>query len=200
MKGKRSTTPVTSVEALLVAARDGDPLALSQLLRHFRPQLERMCRRLCNGDETVDDVLQESYVSILRNLRTFRGESSFLTWAYTILRTSRSRQLRKGRLALEREASLDVLAPVVRESLAQSFHQPDEIVADRELGTSMLRALSHLSEVDRQVLLLRDLQGFTASEVAQRLGLTVPAVKTRLHRARVAMRGRLTVRAALQAA
>ncbi len=200
MRDSGSTTVAAFVESLLPAARQGNRSALSQLLRHFRPQLERMCRRMCKDDETVDDILQGSYLSLLRNIGTFRGESSSLTWAYTIIRTSRSRQLRKGRIALERAAALAVLASMVRESLARASHQPDDLVADRELGEDMLQALAQLSEIDRQVLLLRDLQGFTALEVVQRLNLTVPSVKTRPHSARVAMRERLTLRASLQAA
>lgn len=177
---------------LVALARTGDPRAVAELIRRHRHQLERVARRMCRSEENVDDILQEAYLAILRNIASFRGESSFLTWAYTIIRTARGRHIRRGLSIGRRESSLELLPPSVRASLADPSRGPDDAVAGHELGHTMTQALRMLSDVDRQVLLLRDLEGYTAIEVARRLGLTVPAVKTRLHRARVAVRSELS--------
>ena len=179
-------------QALIEQARRGDPRALAELIRRHRPQLERVARRMCRSEDNVDDILQEAYLAILRNISSFRGESSFLTWAYTIIRTARGRHIRRDLSIGRRESSLELLPPSVRASLADPNRGPDDAVAGHELGHTMSQALGQLSDVDRKVLLLRDLEGYTATEVAQRLGLSVPAVKTRLHRARVAVRSELS--------
>jgi RNA polymerase sigma-70 factor, ECF subfamily len=179
-------------EATLVRARGGDRRALASVLRHHRGAIERMCTRICAAsDGQADDVLQDTYLGIVTNIAGFRGEASFLTWAYTIARTAHGRQRRYERKALRLEALASEASAIA--SWAANERPPDEKVALRELGAVLAEALATLPRTDRQVLLMRDLEGWNAKEVAARTGLTVPAVKTRLHRARVAMRSQLAV-------
>jgi len=147
-----------------------------------RNGIERLCRKLCGADESLDDVLQETYLGIVRNIGSFRGESGFLTWVYTVARTYRCRYLRSTKRLRARESAAAELVP------AESAIDTESHVAGRQLGLAIDRVLRTLPELDRQVLTLRDSQGLTAAEVAQQLGLSVPAVKTRLHRARAAAR------------
>jgi RNA polymerase sigma-70 factor, ECF subfamily len=169
--------------ASLERARAGDRAALESVLRHHRRAIERMCTRMCSGAaEHTDDVIQDTYLAIVRNIASFRGQASFLTWAYTIARTAHGRRRRRAALAI---VSGHLVAP------AANSRPLDEVVAASKLGETICAALTALSETDRRVLLMRDLEGWSAHEVAERTGLTVPAVKTRLHRARVAMRSRL---------
>lgn len=181
----RPTKPRAQREADLVArGRGGDRAAVDELLRGYAPQIERICRRLCGQDEAYEDVLQETYLGIIRNLGSFRGDSAFLTWAFTICRTYRGRYLRR----LRREAWTD------QHDVAETPSDVDceAHAACQQLGAALVAAIGCLSAVDRSILVLRDVEGLSAIEVAERVGLTVPAVKTRLHRARIAVRSRLS--------
>jgi RNA polymerase sigma-70 factor (ECF subfamily) len=159
---------------------------MAGLLQRYRLQIERICRRLCPDDAQYEEVLQETYLAIMRHLQAFRGESAFLTWVYTIARTYRGRYGRRAARQRDREESLRSSAAIVspRADIEQS-------IADRELAEAIERALAELGELDRTVAVMRDVEGLSAAEVAARTGLTVPAVKTRLHRARVVIRERL---------
>ncbi len=171
---------------LVCSAQGGDKEALEQLLRRHRRAIERLCRRLCRGEESVDDVMQETFVAILRNLASFRGDAGFLTWVYTIARTHRGRAMRSARSSRDR---------VERYAAARLGSDEgvdlDEVVFGREVGEAMWVALSALGELDRAVLVHRDIEGRSAAETATVLGLTVSAVKARLHRARVTVRATL---------
>jgi RNA polymerase sigma-70 factor (ECF subfamily) len=190
MQAPSSTAKATDPD--LSDARAGSRDALDRVLRRYRPHIDRMCRRMCTSTATdqLDDVIQETYLAIVRNIGNFRGEASFLTWAYTIARTSRGRQLRRDRLAARRAELLASISDSLPTGRGDE-RSPDDAIADRELGHAISELLSALSDTDRSVLLMRDLEGWTAHEVASRTGLSVPAVKTRLHRARVNVRSKI---------
>lgn len=171
---------------LVTCAQRGDKIALDQLLRRHRRAIERLCRRLCRSEESVDDVMQETFVAILRNLSSFRGDAGFLTWVYTIARTHRGRALRTARSCRDR-----VERYAATKLGGEDHPNLDDVVFGREVGDALGQALGRLSEVDRAVLILRDIEGHSAVEAAVQLGLTVSAVKARLHRARVAVRATL---------
>lgn len=173
--------------ALIVAAQAGSRSALDALLRRHQTAIERVCRRMC-GDETMaDDVIQETYLAIMRSLPAYRGDAGFLTWVYTIARTHRGRAHRTATRDRGRHELLGRLGPLPR----GRARGPEERVADQELGRALEQALLGLAPLDREILILRDHEGLTAAEVSERVWLTVPAVKTRLHRARVFVRAQL---------
>jgi RNA polymerase sigma-70 factor, ECF subfamily len=186
---------IQSEPELIHAAQTGDRPALDELLRRHRPRLHAICQRMCRDPEEAAEVLQDTLLGIAANIHRFRGDSSLLTWAYTIARTHRSRR-RRGRSLETKISHLRVDFGEHVERVPGHDHTPYDRVADDELRSALLGAIHSLSSVDREVLLRRDLEGFSANEVATQLGLTVPAVKTRLHRARVATRERMaTMRA-----
>lgn len=169
---------------LIALAQAGDPEAADQLLRRHGPGILRICRKLSDDPAQVEDLFQETMMEVVRLLPTFRGESSLLTWAFMIARTRRSRRLRRRRIHTE---WLDDAA----DGPALDGDPSSELEAS-ELRGALEHAIASLSELDRDVLLARDLHGYSAPEVAEITGLSVPAVKTRLHRARVAVRAELT--------
>ncbi len=178
---------------LLEAAREGDRKALDELLRRHRPRLLAICQRMCRDPEEASEVLQDTLLGIAANIRRFRGDSSLVTWAYTIARTHRARR-RRGRSLEAKVSHMRVEFGLDLEQLPGQPGQqsnPYDRVADDELRGALMMAIRALSLVDREILVRRDLEGFSASEVATQLGLTIPAVKTRLHRARVATRERM---------
>nr|WP_255216415.1 RNA polymerase sigma factor [Pseudenhygromyxa sp. WMMC2535] len=180
---------------MLAAARLGDRQALDELLRQHRPRLQAICRRMCRNEEEAAEVLQDTLMGIAINIERFRGDSSLLTWAYTIARTYCGRR-RRGRSVEAKAAHMRVDLGERFEGLPGESLDPYERIVDGELREALLAAIGALPAVDREVLLRRDLEGFSAAEVAGQLGLSVPAVKTRLHRARVATRERMRLHAA----
>jgi RNA polymerase sigma-70 factor (ECF subfamily) len=173
---------------LLTAARRGDASALEALLVRYQPHLYRFGLRMCGNEEDAGDVAQESLISMARSLRDFRGESSISTWLYTIARSFCIKKRRRGRFAPAREASLDAPGIDAAQRLADPAPTPEQVATNRELQRALIRAIDGLDPPQREVLVLRDVEGLSAPEVAKVLGISVDAVKSRLHRARVAVR------------
>jgi len=171
-------------DALVARARAGDRTAMEDLLTSIAPSIRRFAGRMCRNDADADDVLQDALLSIATHLDGFQGRSSLPSWAFTIARTACSRRRRgKKNAPAEGEAAL----------VAQGADQPDpeEQTASHETGAIVARALDGLPDDYREVLLLRDAEGLTAPEAALALGVTVDALKSRLHRARAALRDAL---------
>jgi RNA polymerase sigma-70 factor (ECF subfamily) len=182
---------VPSDEQLLAAARQGDASALETLLLRYQPHLYRFGLRMCGNVEDAGDVTQESLISMARSLGDFRGESSVSSWLYSIARRFCIKKRRRSKFAPARVESLDgpETGPVQR--LADPALNPEQTAANQELATALTRAIDALDPSQREVLVLRDVEGLSAPEVARVLGTSVDAVKSRLHRARVAVRQEL---------
>ena len=172
---------------LLEAARSGKGEALEVLLERHEARLYRFARRLCRHREDAEDVLQESLLAAARGLPGFRGASSIGTWLYTIARSFCIKKRRRSVFA-PAEVSLDSEASVAARGLADPGRRPDEALEASRLEAALERAIAALDRPYREVLLLRDVEGLPSAEVARVTGLSVPAVKTRLHRARGRLR------------
>jgi RNA polymerase sigma-70 factor (ECF subfamily) len=186
-----STAPGGRSETELVeAAQAGDAAALEALLERHERRLFRFARRLCRHREDAEDVLQESLLAAARALPGFRGASSISTWLYTI---ARSYCIKKRRRSVFAPAlvSLEGDAPAAVRRVADPARGPEEALESKRLEAALDRAIAALDRPYREVLLLRDVEGLSAAEVAGVTGLSVPAVKTRLHRARARLRERL---------
>jgi RNA polymerase sigma-70 factor (ECF subfamily) len=181
--------PDPSDEGLLAAARDGDRSALEALLRRHQDRVYRFGMKMCRDPEDAKDVLQETLLAMARGVRDFRGASSLSTWLYTIARSFCIKKRRRSKFAPEETQSLDDGASVTR--LPDAARAPDETLAGREVERALEQAIRTLDPMYREVLLLRDAEGLTAPEVAEVLRITPQAVKTRLHRARLAVRERI---------
>jgi RNA polymerase sigma-70 factor (ECF subfamily) len=184
-------TGAPSDDELLAAARDGDTAALETLLVRYQPHLYRFGLRMCGNVADAGDVAQESLISMARSVRDFRGDSSVSSWLYTIARRFCIKKRRRSKFAPTREESLDAPGTDVAQHLADPRPNPEQTATNRELATALTHAIDGLEPSQREVLVLRDVEGLSALEVARILGLSVDAVKSRLHRARVAIREEL---------
>ena len=178
-------------EALLAASRQGDAAALEALLVRYQPHLYRFGLRMCGNVDDAGDVAQESLISMARSLRDFRGDSSVSSWLYTIARRFCIKKRRRSKFAPARVDSLDAPDIAAAQRLADPGPSPEQTATNRELATALTRAIDALDPAQREVLMLRDVEGLAAPEVAKVLGISVDAVKSRLHRARVAVRQEL---------
>jgi len=178
-------------QTLLDAARSGDRAALERLLTRHQSRVYRFGLKMCRDPEDAKDVLQETLLAVARNVKDFRGASSVSTWLYTIARSFCIKKRRRSKFAPEHEESLDAGPEGEAAQLADPGRAPDESLAGRQIEAALEQAIGALDPMYREVLLLRDVEGLTAPEVGEVLGLTVEAVKSRLHRARVAVRERV---------
>ena len=174
---------------LLEAARGGDRRALEALLARHQPRVYRFGLKMCRDPEDAKDVLQETLLAVARGVKDFRGASSVSTWLYTIARSFCIKKRRRSKFAPEAEESLDARAPGEEaRQLPDPARPPDDALAGRQVEAALEKAIRDLEDMYREVLVLRDVEGLSAPEVAEVMGLTVEAVKSRLHRARVAVR------------
>ena len=173
---------------LLAAARQGDAAALEALLIRYQPHLYRFGLRMCGNEDDAGDVAQQSLISMARSLPDFRGESSVSSWLYAIARSFCIKKRRRGKFAPPREESLDSSGGDAARHLVDPAPSPEQAAANQELHRALIRAIDKLDRPQREVLVLRDVEGLPAQEVAQVLRVSVDAVKSRLHRARLAVR------------
>ena len=175
-------------ETLLGKARAGDRQALEALLERYQPQVYGFGMKMCGNPEDAKDVLQETLLAMARNIRNFRGTSSLSTWLYTIARNACLRMHRQSKAAPEPAKSVDIGAATETDGLADPARRADEVLAGKQVERALAQAIGALEPMYREVLMLRDVEGLTAPEVAEVVGVTVQAVKSRLHRARLAVR------------
>jgi RNA polymerase sigma-70 factor, ECF subfamily len=185
------TEPQQSDESLLSAARTGDRRALETLLERHQAQVYRFGMKMCRDPDDAKDVLQDTLLAMARGVRDFRGASSISTWLYTIARSFCIKKRRRSRFAPEPERSLETEAAAEAGHLAAAGAAPDDALAGRQVERALGQAIAALDPMYREVLLLRDVEGLSASEVAEVVGVSVQAVKSRLHRARLSVRERI---------
>ncbi len=179
-----------SDEALLEAVRAGDRRALETLLERHESGVYRFGMKMCRQEEDAKDVLQETLLAAARHLSDVRGASSVTTWLYTVARSFCIKKRRTSKFAPQQVESLDAQREAASD-VADPRRGPEEDAAGRQLQGVLDDAIGSLEPMYREVLLLRDVEGLSAPEVADIMGLSVEAVKSRLHRARVAVRERV---------
>ncbi|KRG69010.1 RNA polymerase sigma factor [Pseudoxanthomonas dokdonensis] len=157
----------------ILAARDGDVVALQRVLSDSRQNLRRYAEYHCVVND-AEDALQESLLQASRHIGSLRAVEAFASWMFRIVKRECNR-LKRGLRTLSGDVITDDILPPVQ-------FEPVEI------GMDVACALSSLPSHYRQIILLRDLQGMTIQEIADQLGVTREATKSRLHRARALAR------------
>jgi RNA polymerase sigma-70 factor, ECF subfamily len=177
-------------QTLLDAARAGDLTALDRLIGAHRQGVYRYGLHVCRTTEDAEDAVQETLWAATRALRTFRGTAtSIASWLFTIVRRECLRLLDGHR---RRPQPLDVRDDL----LVAEVIDPEDARALRRRVELLAAAIADLDPLHREVILLRDIQELSAPEAATRLGISVDALKSRLHRARVNLREHITRHAA----
>ncbi|MDH7489165.1 MAG: sigma-70 family RNA polymerase sigma factor [Anaerolineae bacterium] len=178
--------------ALVQRLRQGDTQAYRELVDAYSPRVYRLALGMLGDPAEAEDVLQETFLSVYRNIGGFRGDSGLGTWIYRIAANASLMRLRRQRDAASLdETTEDGAEPKVAPSGGFWFWDPEEAALSGEVRQVMAEAIAALPEALRIVFLMRDVEDMPAAEVADALGLTVAAVKSRLHRARMFLRDRL---------
>ncbi len=183
---------VLSDEDLVLRAQSGDELAFTELVHRHERQVHTLAIRMLRDPATAEDVLQETFISALRGLKSFRGESSFATWLYRIAYNATLMKLRKSTPTLSLDEWHDQDEGEMPRELLDWTHNPEAEVLTRETREAMQAAVDTLSPPLRSVFVLRDLDGLATEETAAVLGVSKEVVKTRLHRARLLLREQLS--------
>ena len=179
-------------EKLLVRLRAGEDAAYETLLRLHTGRMLAVARRFLSSDEDAREAVQEAFVSAFRAIDRFEGEARLSTWLHRIVVNACLMKLRTRRR--KPEESIEDLLPRFQENghlaeLPTGWREGADALLEREEARNLVReAIERLPEAYRTVLLLRDIEEYDTEQAAQALGLTRAAVKTRLHRARQALR------------
>jgi RNA polymerase sigma-70 factor (ECF subfamily) len=195
MSKREDTNRPCDSEELTKKAAEGDAEVLDELVHCFERSLLHFAERYCRDEEDARDVVQDAYLAATRYLPGFRGEASIKTWLTRLVISACSHRRRGARNDPRRHVNLEDLPPRKSRQLS-SDPEAERKALTREVLASVQEAMSKLNQTDRAVLLLRDGKEMTSAETAAFLGISVPAVKSRLHRARKAIRESLGDRAA----
>jgi RNA polymerase sigma-70 factor, ECF subfamily len=181
---------------LLGKLRRGDPAAATELVERYAARAYRIALVITRDAEDAGDVVQNAVWNVLRNVDTFRNDAALASWLYRIVTNAACQRARPAAHPRADIALEDVLppfhedgAPVVIDDW--SLRLNDRATVDRARA-ALNAAIDELSPDYRAVVVLRDAEGLTLAETARSLGINVAGVKTRLHRARLFLRKRLT--------
>jgi RNA polymerase sigma-70 factor (ECF subfamily) len=194
--GARPVTPPMDIE-LLGLAQKGDVAAFERLVERHRDRVYGLALRMLNSSEDAAEVTQESFISAYRNLPKFRGDAQFGSWVYRIAANHALMRLRHRKVVSSVESPIEELpdGPTFNErgSLVDQVtpwggRGAEDVVLDAELRHAIEQAAAALADEYREVFVLRDLEGLSYEEIADLTRASVPAIKSRLHRARLSMR------------
>ncbi len=179
-------------ELLVERAKRGDVEAFEQLISQYQRKVYNFAYRQTGNHEDASDVAQEAFIRAYSSLPEFRGDSSFATWLFRIVNNACLDELRKRKR--KRVTSLD--EPLALEdgemdrqlAVADSDSSPEQALEREEIQRAVQQSINELDEEYRVVIVMRDIQGYSYNEIADTLGINLGTVKSRLNRARNALK------------
>ncbi len=197
------TPPETNVPAvvtdedLVARARTKDFAAFEELVDRYEDKIFRLAFRFVRNETEAKEIVQDTFLLVWRKLDTFKGDSQFGSWLYRVATNTALMRLRAQRRHPEistEELPVDYLdnygqLPAAGENWAK---RPDDELQSDELRRRIQKAVDELPDIYRTVFLIRDVEGLSTEETAEVLEISIPTVKTRLHRARLALRDAIT--------
>jgi RNA polymerase sigma-70 factor (ECF subfamily) len=185
-----------SDQALVEKAKTGDYQAFEALVNRYEGKIYRLARRMLRNQEDAEDALQEAFLQVYRGLKGFEGRSSFSTWLFRLATNVCLMKIRHRETEPATLLPLEEYLPRHEEGEPPHIQhwpdKPEEVLLNKESRQKMLEALERLPAEYRAIFILRDVEGFSNAEAGEALGISVAAVKSRLHRARLTLRGMLS--------
>jgi len=179
---------------LAVKARSGDKSAFGELVKRFERKVYALAYRFTGNREDASDAMQEAFLQAWKKIGSFRGDSSFSTWLYRITVNVCLMKKRKKTLttvSADRPAVMADSEEISREPVDWS-DDPMATLANSELKRKLDSALLEMPEEYRQAVVLKDIDGMRAADAAKALNISLAALKSRLHRGRLFLRGKLS--------
>lgn len=192
---QRSGDPPGDEPELVARARSGDQAAFELILNRYQARITRLVFSILKDLMDTEEVVQDVFLTVFEKIDQFRGESRFSTWIHRI--AVNAALMRKRRDRTGADVSLEELMPEfddrghIAVSVADWSEQAGDPVLQQETQAVIQEAVAGLDDKYQTVFLLRDVEGLSTEETAGVLGLGVPAVKSRLHRARLFLRREL---------
>jgi RNA polymerase sigma-70 factor (ECF subfamily) len=189
------TSQTGTDEAVLVAqSREGDMRAFGELVRRYEGKIFRLAQHVTQNREDAEDVLQETFMKAYEHLDQFKGDSKFYTWIVRIAVNQALMKLRRRKTdkSVSLDEQIDTGEDTVVREIAAWGEDPEQRFSREELGEILDEAIQSLEPPYRSVFVLRDIEELSTEETAEALNLSVPAVKSRLLRARLQLREKLT--------
>jgi RNA polymerase sigma-70 factor, ECF subfamily len=186
--------PLSEELTLVQAAKGGDVAAFEELVKRYDRNVFRIAQHITQNREDAEDVVQDAFLKAYQNLEQFQGQSKFYTWLVRIAVNEALMRLRRRRP--ERMVSLDEDVKTEDDSVPREVADwapnPEQLYNQSELKDILTRTIQGLPPSFRTVFVLRDVEGLSTEEAAEALDLSIPAVKSRLLRARLQLRERLS--------
>ena len=178
---------------LAAQAKQGDRSAFTELVDRYARNIFRLARHITKNDQDAEDVLQETFLKAYSRLDQFHGDSKFYTWLVRIGVNESLMKIRRRKdgkfVPLDQE--IETGEGTLVKELPADVENPEEHYGREEIREALSRAIDSLADTYKTVFVLRDVDGLSTEETAQALELSVPAVKSRLLRARLQMRDKL---------
>ena len=180
--------------AVVAQAREGDTEAFGELVRRYEGRIFRLAQHVTQNREDAEDVLKETFMKTYEHLDQFKGDSKFYTWIVRIAVNQALMKLRRRKTdkSVSLDETIDTGEDMVVREIAAWGEDPEQQLSREELGGILDTAIQSLEPLYRSVFVLRDIEELSTEETAEVLGLSVPAVKSRLLRARLQLREKLT--------
>lgn len=180
--------------ALVARAQGGDQAAFTALVDHYQRKIYRIGKNITQNNEDAEDVLQETFLKAYEHLAGFQGNSKFYTWIVRIAVNEALMKLRKrkGDRFVSLDEPIETGEEEVKREIAVWEDNPEQRYSREEMQHILDDAVDDLKADFRTVFVLRDIEELSTEETAEALGISVPAVKSRLLRARLALREKLT--------
>ncbi len=174
-------------------AKKGDKEAFSELVTNYSERIYNLALRILRNREDAEDVLQETFLTVLQKLDTFDGRSNFFTWIYRIATNASLMKLRKKRLVFAELPENPDLGPRHDERIIVDWSQdPSFNIQNEEIKKIIDTAINQLSEIYRTVFILRDIEQLSIKETSKILNISEENVKIRLKRARMFLRDKIS--------
>jgi RNA polymerase sigma-70 factor (ECF subfamily) len=198
---RKSLPPPDSL--LVERAQQNDDTAFAELVRRHERRVYNICYRMLGNEEEASEALQDAFLRAYQFIKKFKGKSSFYTGLYRIATNVCLTRLRKRKTTLVDSFERDEVSGELRRrkpiflstdtlgDIPDGSQNPERLVRQKELREALNQAVEELPTDFRSVVVLRDFEGLSNREVSKVLNLSVPAVKSRLHRGRLFLRHRL---------
>jgi RNA polymerase sigma-70 factor (ECF subfamily) len=181
---------------LLEKIKTGDYQAFESLVTRYESKVYRLAIRMLRNPQDAEDALQETFLQVHRGLPGFEGRSAFSTWLFRLATNVCLMKIRHRETEPSKLLPLEDYLPRHENGevpqMVDWTIRPEEALLSKESREKMMEALEKIPPEYRAVFILRDMEGFSNGETGESLGISVAAVKSRLHRARLALRGLLS--------
>lgn len=170
---------------LIIQSISGDIKSFETLIIGYQKMAYNVAYRIMGNEEDAKDMTQEALIKVYKNLKKFRMDSSFSTWLYRIVMNTCKDELRKKKMkVISIDQPIETGEGKMHMDLEDTGLKPDEIIESRETQKEVHEALQEVSETNRVVVVLRDIKGFSYSEISDIIDVPVGTIKSRINRGR----------------